>query len=97
MSWAPVPNKPTVSVVVKQHFNRLNFDSEPVWPSGKAFKVWKAEEPRLDSAWALLSFLFKSCGLWTLSCDFVLHDYSDIKMALVAVHLNAEIILVVTV
>ena len=22
-SWAPVPNKPTVSVDVKQHFNRL--------------------------------------------------------------------------
>ena len=49
--------------------------------------------------WILLglSFLFKSCDLWTLSCDFVLHDYSDIKMALVVVQLNAEIILVVTV
>ena len=40
-----------------------------------------------------LSFLFKSCGLWTLSCDFV-HRF---QMSLIAAHLNAGIILVVTV
>ena len=41
---------------------------EPVWPSGKALG-WKAElGPRFDSL--RLSFLFKNCGLWTLSCDF---------------------------
>ena len=26
-----------------------------------------------------LSFLFKSCGLWTLSCDFVPHNYETLK------------------
>ena len=35
---------------------------EPVWPSGKA------DGPQFDLLW--LSFLFKNCGLWTLSCDF---------------------------
>ena len=50
--------------------------------------VWpsgKALGPRLDTASALLS-LHKGCGLWTPSC-----------MALIAAHLNAGIILVVTV
>ena len=36
-SWAPVPNKPLVSVDVKQHFNFTGFIiCQPVWPSGKA-------------------------------------------------------------
>ena len=26
-----------------------------------------------------LSFLFKSCGRWTLSCDFVPHSYETLK------------------
>ena len=26
-----------------------------------------------------LSFLFKNCGLWTLSCDFVHHSYETLK------------------
>ena len=26
-----------------------------------------------------LSFLFKGCGLWTLSCDFVPHNYETLK------------------
>ena len=26
-----------------------------------------------------LSFLFKSCGLWTLSCAFVPHNYETLK------------------
>ena len=26
-----------------------------------------------------LSFLFRSCGLWTLSCDFVPHSYGPLK------------------
>ena len=41
--------------------------SEPVWPSGKALG-WYAEGPRFDPL--RLSFLFKHCGLWTLSRDF---------------------------
>ena len=40
---------------------------EPVWPSGKALG-WLAEGPRFDPI--RLSFLFKYCGLWRLSCDF---------------------------
>ena len=41
---------------------------------------------------------FRACGLWTLSCDFVLHNYdTDIKMNLIATHLNAEVIPVVKV
>ena len=38
-----------------------------MWPSGKALG-WLAEGPRLDPL--RLSFLFKDCGLWTLSSDF---------------------------
>ena len=41
-----------------------------------------------------LSFLFKSYGLLTLSCDFVHHNRCNIKMALDAAHLNVEVILV---
>ena len=40
---------------------------KPVCPSGKALGC-KAG-PRFDPL--RLSFLFKNCGLWTLSCDFV--------------------------
>ena len=36
---------------------------EPVWPSGKQ----KDLGPNL----LRFSFIFKGCGLWTLSCDFV--------------------------
>ena len=46
------------------------FMDEPVWPNGKAIGRWKAD---LGSNLLRLSFLFKSCGLWTLSCDFVTH------------------------
>ena len=42
-------------------------ESEQVWPSGKAL-CWSAEGLRFDSL--RLSFLFKNCCLWTLSCDF---------------------------
>ena len=54
-----------VSVDVKPHVS-LRFAREPVWPSGKA-SGWLAEGPRFDPL--RLSFLFKNCGLWTLSCD----------------------------
>ena len=33
----------------------------------------------LDSNPLWLSFLFKGCGLWTLSCNFVLHNYETLK------------------
>ena len=39
---------------------------ECVWPSGKALGCL-AEGPWFDPL--QLSFLFKNCGLWTLSCD----------------------------
>ena len=35
-SWAPVPNKPTVSVDVKQHPTNQAVIGELAWPSGKA-------------------------------------------------------------
>ena len=41
------------------------FLCEPVWPSGKALGF---EGPWFDPLW--LSFLYKNCGSWTLSCDF---------------------------
>ena len=41
---------------------------EPVWPSGKALGCKRRD---VGSNPFRLSFLFKSCGLWTLSCDFV--------------------------
>ena len=42
---------------------------QSVWPSGKA---GKQKDPGSNSL--RLSFLFKSCGLWTLSYDFVPHN-----------------------
>ena len=46
---------------------------EPVWPSGKAGK-----QKDLGSNPLRLSFLFKSNGLWTQSCDFVPHNYETL-------------------
>ena len=46
-------------------------DSVYSWSSGKALGCY-AVGLRFNSASALLS-LQKSCGLWTLSCDFVPH------------------------
>ena len=45
------------------------FKCEPVWPSSKAGK-------QKDLGWIplRLSFFLKICGLWTLSCGFVLHS-----------------------
>ena len=44
------------------------------------------------------SLLFQSCGgLWTLSRDFAPHSEWTIKVALIAAHLDAEVILMVTV
>ena len=45
----------------------LSGTSELGWPSGKALG-WQVEGPRFDPL--QLSFLFKNCDLWTLSCDF---------------------------
>ena len=47
---------------------------EPVWPSGKAGK-----QRDLGSNPLRLSFPFKRCGLWTLPCDFVPHNYETLK------------------
>ena len=65
--------------------------TETVWPSGKAGK-----RKDLGSIPLRLSFLFKKVvvQLWTLSCDFVHHFLlRHKKMALIAAHLNAGIIL----
>ena len=47
---------------------------EPVWPSGKAGK-----QGDLGSNPLRLSCHLKSCGLWTLSSDFVPHSYETLK------------------
>ena len=58
--------------------------SEPDWPSGKVGK-----QRYLGSNPLRISFLFKSCGLWTLSFDFFPHNLGNIKMSHIAAHLNA--------
>ena len=71
--------------------------SEPVWPSGKANA---GKQRDFGSNLLQLSFLFKSYDLWTLSCDFVPHNYETLNWLSPATNdapLNAEVILVVTV
>ena len=46
---------------------------EPVWPS-LAVRRYSGKRRDLGSNPLRLSFLFKRCGLWTLSCDFVPHN-----------------------
>ena len=41
-------------------------ECESVWPSGKGI--------RLVSRGTSVRIRFKSCGLWTSSCDFVSHN-----------------------
>ena len=65
---------------------------------GLAVRRLAGKQKDLGSNPLRLSFLFKSCGLWTLSCDFVPRNYETLKcLSSVAAHLNAEVILVVTV
>ena len=68
---------------------------ERAWPGGKVLG-WYAEERRFDPP-LRLTFLFQICDLWALSREFTLHNQWNIKMAHIAAHLNAEIILVVAV
>ena len=49
-----------------------------------------AGKQMVRSASALLSLLFKNCGLWTLSSDFAHTVNETLKMAHTTVHLNAE-------
>ena len=70
--------------IITYTYLHTQVDCDPVWPSGKAGK-----RKDLGSNLLRFSFLFTSCGLWTLSCDFVHHFLLK--------HLNAGIILVVTV
>ena len=48
----------------------------------------EAAVPYLGSSPLRLSFLFRNCDLWTLSCGFAPHKYWNSKMALIAGHLN---------
>ena len=64
---------------------------------GLAVRRQAGKQRDLGSNLLQLSFHFEGCGLWTLSCDFVPHNEGNIKMALIAAHLNAEVIQVVTV
>ena len=54
------------SGVVFERYGLRGLLGEPVWPSGK--------QRDLGSNPLRLSFFFKSCGLWTLSYDFVPHN-----------------------
>ena len=67
-----------------------NVCREPVWPSGKTLG-WKQWDLGSKSASALLSLQ----KLW--SVDTVLWMTRNIKMALIAAHLNAGVILVMSV
>ena len=44
---------------------------QPVWPGGKALLGRYCKQKGLSSIPLRLSFLFKSCGLWTRSCVFL--------------------------
>ena len=46
---------------------------------GLAVRRWAGKRRDLGSNPLRLSFLFKRCGLWTLSCGFVLHNYETLK------------------
>ena len=41
---------------------------------GPAVRCWAGKQRDLGSNPLWLLFLFKICGLWTLSCDFVPHN-----------------------
>ena len=46
---------------------------------GLAVRRQAGKQRDLGSNLLRLSFLFKSCGLWTLSCDFFPHIYETLK------------------
>ena len=46
---------------------------------GLAVRRSAGKQKGLGSNLLRLSFLFKSCGLWTLPCDFVTHNYETLK------------------
>ena len=64
---------------------------------GLAARRQAGKQRDLGSNLLRLSFHFKSCGLWALSCDFVPHSYETLKWLFIAAHLNAEVVLVMTV
>ena len=75
-------------------------------PSPRQLKAFKTDRLHKSTMWAgvaqregrrfdplRLSFLFRICGLWTLSCDFAhicKHNWWNSQMAHTTVHLNAE-------
>ena len=65
-SWASVPNKPTVSVDVKQHFNFMCPVCPELYPTHpKAWKYKIMENKRMFSLLVLASE--KVRGLWSRS------------------------------
>ena len=59
-SWGPIPNNPTVSVDIKQHFN--NFNTGASWSLQHRAQCFKVEEETLSGPAALQLFCFlKSC------------------------------------
>ena len=72
--WQPAPPPSLFPGHTRTKQFELNFQyGEPVWPSGTGKQKDFGSNP------LRLSFLFKCCGLWTLSCDFVPHNYEILK------------------
>ena len=76
----------TVSVDVKQHWIMLRHWSQFVPNMSTDIRGHEAlhhhhsgKQKDLGSNLLRLSFLFKNCDLWILSCDFVLHNYETLK------------------
>ena len=65
----PVDNRRIDCCYCIERLEFLLFRCKPVWPSGKA-----GEQKDPGSISFRFSLLFKSCGLWTLTCDFVPHN-----------------------
>ena len=76
-----------VSVDVKHHVYLLTYSLSrdidlyaglPMLPFGEQFdpaaKHYAGKQRDLGSIPLRFSFLLQSCGLWTLSCDFVPHN-----------------------
>ena len=82
-----------VSVDVKHHVYLLT-SHQGVSQLGPAVRRYAGKQK--DHGSILFLAPFKSCGLWTLFLRLSLTVTEDIKMALIAAHVNAEIILVMT-
>ena len=78
----PISNL-TLNLIIVRRFSLLVKHQAGKWTDIVSSLLW-------------LSFLFKNCDLWTLSCDFALKINGTLKMAHTAAPPQCRIILVVT-